>query len=139
MSIVLFLVIAYFCIQFVRGASSSQKILAELNTEVKPESVSKVGLFGVLFLGSAFVTAFPFGPLSYFLLPIPFSLLACIPGLVSIHKMSGRLERAGTDRVKPVVEWIDRGKFAGWATLILAAASWGLAFSSTFLGSITGN
>ena len=139
MSILLFLVIAYFCIQFIRGISPSKKILAELSSEIPAESVTKAGLFGVVFLFAAFVTSFPFGPLIYFIVPVPLSLALCIPGLIVMHKLSGRLERAGTDRVKPITEWLDKGKFAGWGTSALAIASWGLSISTGFLGSITGN
>jgi hypothetical protein len=57
--------------------------------------------------------------------PLPFGVLFCVPGLLVIHRLRGRLEIRG-NQAKPVMAWLDRGVLAGWVAGGSAIVWWSL-------------
>jgi hypothetical protein len=79
--------------------------------------VSKAAIVTARLLSAGFLVA-PLTalihPFLYWLnAPLPFGVGFCVPGLIVIHELRGRLETRG-NQAKPVMAWLDRGVLAGW-------------------------
>ena len=132
-SFVVFVFVVYLSTKFLARARGNLKLLTSLGLD--DTHAKRAGIASMGFIVAAVAAVFPVVLLRLLINPVPFAIVACIPGVMALQRLGNSLERSGTDRVKPVIEWCDSGKLAGWLAIGLCTVMWALAIAPRFLGS----